>query len=183
MKNVLVIIAMALLVISCEPCDNCEQCDEVDDTFLVDAILDGDVVTIDDKDNEQAVQVNGAFSGILSKDVAVKRYAVITCNLFGYPEICSMTGTKGRALGKSSGSPTEDDITTYREAGSEADPGDLSGMTLYSNVWYPNDDDTNANPNALRGKVAAWGAGWNNARVDFCDIGNPKGTHVHCVQE
>ena len=58
MKNVLVIIAMALLVISCEPCDNCEQCDEVDDTFLVDAILDGDVVTIDDKDNEQAVQCN-----------------------------------------------------------------------------------------------------------------------------
>lgn len=173
MKNVLFIVTIALLVISCEPCG------EIDDTFLVDAILSGDVITIEDHD----VTVNGEFIGILSPNVAIKRYAVITCNLFGYPEICSMTGTKGRALGKSSGSPTEDDITTYREAGSEADPGDLSGMTLYSNVHYPNDDDTNANPNALRGLVSAWGAGWNNARVDFCDIGNPKGTHIHCVQE
>ena len=173
MKNILIIVVTALLGISCEPCG------EVDDTFLVDAILGGDVVTIDGN----TVTVNADFVGVLSKNVAVKRYAIITCNLLGYPEICSMTGTKGRALGKSSGSPTDDDITTYREAGSEADPGDLSGMTLYSNVHYPNDDDTNANPNALRGKVASWGAGWNNARVDFCTIGNPKGTHVHCVQE
>ena len=173
MRNVLMIVVIAFLGISCEPCE------EINDTFLIRAILDGDVVDIEDQD----VKMSGELVGILSPNVKVKRYAVKTCNLFGYPEICSLTGTKGRALGKSSGSPTEDDITTYREAGSEYDPGDIGGMTLYSNVWYPNDDDTNANPNALRGKVAAWGAGWNNARVDFCTIGNPKGTHIHCVQE
>jgi len=157
----------------------CEAEEEINDTFLIDAILSGDVIDIEDN----SVSLGKAV-GILSTDVAVKTHAVITCNLFGYPEICSATGTKGRALGReATGDATEDDITTYREASSESDPGDLGGMTIYSNVWYPNSADTNVNHLALRGAVASWGAGWNNARVDFCTIGNPNGTHIHCVQD
>lgn len=153
--RIFIAICLALMLASCEPTA------DVDESFLVSSILGGDLVKIDGDD----VLVNGDFYGALS--ATVDRHALITCNLFGYPEICSMTGTKGRALGRPTGDPVDTDFAAYREANSEADPGDLGGMLLYSDVWYPHAADTNANKNALRGGVASWAPGWNHARVDF----------------
>lgn len=184
MKNLIVSLVLVFSLLSCEegPTNSVdtESNDTVEVQFLVNAILDG--ATIDIVDGVEVFS-DGAYYGVLPRDVVVVKSPVITCNLFGVPEICSMTGTKGRALGVDTGSPTDDSFQVYREAGSEYDPGDLSGMLLYSHSWYPNDSDTNANESALRGAVAAWGAEWNNARIDFCDIGNPNGTHIHCVQD
>ena len=84
-----------------------------------------------------------------------------------------MTGTKGRAIA------TAEEIYNYYEAGSEAYPDDIMSVTYFSSDWYPNFDDSDANPNELHGKIAAWGAGWNNARVDWCEIDHP----LFCVQE
>jgi hypothetical protein len=177
MRSAILVILSMFFSIACEP--DCGP----EDNFLVDAILGGSVVDID----STGVAIDGEVNGIYASpfwNVGEHKLAVIACDFFGYPEICYMNGTKGRALGKTpSGTPTDEDITIYREAGSESDPGDLSGSTWYSNVHYPFDADTNVNYLALRGGVAAWGAGWNNANVDFCDIGNPNGTHIHCVQE
>ena len=175
MKNLVMVFFAVLFFAAC-----CDDCKEVDEDFLVERILAGDVVKVEDT---QEASIHGEPVGIAMIDVVVIKQAVITCNLFGVPQICSQTGTKGRCLGKNDAEPTDDSFQIYDEAGSEFNPGDLTGMLLYSNVIYPYDFDTSANVNALRGGVAAFGPGWNNARVDFCDIGNPKGTHVHCVQE
>jgi hypothetical protein len=171
MKNLVMVFFAVLFFSAC--CDDCK-----DEDFLVKRILAGDVVKVEDT---QEISIQGEPVGIL--DVEIIKRAVITCNLFGVPQICSQTGTKGRCLGKDDAEPTDDSFKVYEEADSEFNPGDLSGMLLYSNVIYPYDGDTSANVLTLRGKVASFGPGWNNARVDFCDIGNPKGTHVHCVQE
>jgi hypothetical protein len=173
MKNLGMVLFAVLLFSAC-----CDDCKEVDEDFLIERILAGDVVKVEDT---QEVVIRDELIGII--DVSVVKSAVITCNLFGVPQICSQTGTKGRCLGKNDAEPTDGSFQIYEEADSDAHPGDLTGMLLYSNVIYPYDFDTSANVNALRGGVAAFGPGWNNARVDFCDIGNPKGTHIHCVQE
>lgn len=177
MKNVIAIMLVMFLGLACEP----ETV--VDDSFLAEAILSGGIVDID---NDNGVKIDGVENGVASPFWVIRenKLAVITCDWFGYPEICVQTGTKGRALGTTpTGDATEDNITTYREAGSEATPGDIGGGTWYSNVWYPFGSDTSANHRALRGAIASWGARWNNARVDFCTIGNPNGTHIHCVQD
>ena len=155
-------LVISLFVFSC-----CEPCEEVDENFIVSALSDGYVVDVDGRE----VQIDGEIVGALP--VVEHRSPVVTEGCFGFDWCVKMNGSKGRAIA------TAESIHNYMEAGSEQYPSDLTSVTYFSKNFYPNYDDSDVNHLQLRGKVAAWGAGWNNARVDWCEIDHP----LFCVQE
>ena len=110
--------------------------------------------------------------------------AAIACDPFGwgseYDWLCTMNGTKGRALGKAAGTPTVADIGTYMESGSEMYPGDITSTTYYNADTYVNALDTNANPAAFFGlTIAAFGSEWSPALEQWC-----TNDHIPmCIQE
>lgn len=122
-----------------------------------------------------------------SLDIGVNKLAVIVCDPFGwgseYDWLCTMDGTKGRVIARDDSPVDYEDFVCYLENQSESYPGDILSTTYYNADTYPFAADTSVNFNVLRGVLSSWSAAWNNARIDFCDVGNPNGTHVHCNQD
>lgn len=115
-----------------------------------------------------------------------KHLAVVTCDPFGWgPEydwLCTMNGTKGRAIAKDVVEPTIADVGTYIEAGSEMypiDPG-ITSITFFNADTYALYLDTNANPAAFFGlTIANFGPEWNPLLEQWC-----TNDHIPmCIQE
>jgi hypothetical protein len=177
-KILMTLFAMAMFS-ACEP-----ECPECPDPTLEEIITElaerGHVVDAKVKYNE--LLIDGEFFGIYDDmEITVKKDPLLVCDPFGWgPEydwLCTMTGSKGRALGRQPVvDPEFTDVFLYTETGSLEQPLDMTSTMYFSAKpeHYPNYIDTNANPQAFFGlTVAKWGIDWEDALNDWCDISNP----------
>ena len=170
-----VLLILSILFLGC--CDDCQEPEVEHDPTIQEIITElallGFRVEVEAEEGE--VFVDGELFGVY-QSIAVKRYALITCDPFGwgseYDWLCTMTGAKGRALAKqASGTPVPSDVFHYVEKGSEEQPDDMTSITYFSRKTehYPNYLDNNANEHAFFGlTVAAWGPEWSPALEDSC---------------
>jgi hypothetical protein len=154
-------ILLVLLLVSFSSCDS-NTSDEQD--ALIDAVLGGEVVQSGEDDG--GTKYAKPFFAI---DVGVNKLAVIECNLWGYPEICRMNGSKGKALARDDGDPTGDDFVAFIQTGSVNQPYDMTSYLYYSSYWYPFAADSSVDPEDIEVDVSNWGPGWEDAMEDYCD--------------
>ena len=174
-----IFVLLSLLFLACEPAEK-----NLEFEFLLDATAAGAIVRVD---SDAVASINGEAQGIVP--IGVNKLAVTTCppawtglDPGTYWWFCEMNETKGHAIAPAAANPIVDDINIYEESPSDDYPTDMTFRIFFSQKpeHYPNWCATNVNHLALRGCFAALGAGWNNARVDWCSVGNHP---ERCVQD
>jgi hypothetical protein len=181
MKKLLFIIA-SLFMFACE--QECEPDPLTLEELITELALRGYVIDAHVKFGE--LFVDGELFGVYPQEdmeIAVKKYPITVCNPFGWEPaeewdwLCTITGAKGRALGKEPAiDPVFTDVFYYAEQGSEEFPVDMTSVMYFSrkSIHYPNYIDTNADPSAFYGlTIAKWGVEWGPAVQDWCAISHP----------
>ena len=174
----------------CFACENDCDCKEISDTLEAQKLIgylaleQGLVIEVE----EEVLSVNKQVNAIIP--ISINELAVSECDPFGlggdYVDLCRMNGTKGRALAKmpAGEDPASSDIYDYTESNSVEQPEDFSpySFTYFSKKpeHFPFYTDDSYNTISFRNSFGALGAGWNNARVDWCTVGNHP---ERCVQE
>ena len=170
MKEVLISIIVGLLFVNCET-DIPEFSEQEGMKFVAKQVKQGRIVEVDN----DGISIGGIIVGVI--EVKQSRKNLITCDPFGWgPEydwFCKMTGSKGRSIARYSESPESSDFGVHNESPSEDYPTDMTSTLYYSSDYFVHASDTDVSYQALRSAVASWGAGWDDARIDYCSIDSP----------
>jgi hypothetical protein len=151
MKWIALVIVVSLC--ACEP-----ETKKVDENFIVDAMQDGKIVTVEKED----VIINGVVVGELSEP--------LTTGCFSIPECVRMDEVNRGIIKK-----LTDDFSNYAEAEAQSPP---TGVTYFLTTYYGPYWATNGTYTAMRALITATGGEYPGKRVGWCN-NHPE----RCVEE